>query len=130
MQTYSPIDYDTTGDFGPGVVNVSIAAHELAEWLDDPLGTNQTSPWGSIGQVSGCQDTWENGDPLTGTNFPAILMPNGVTYNAQETAFWGWFYSQDHGPYPLRIMAGGRYSMNGTFKGPSKTCPPGGTFPN
>ena len=53
--------------------------------------------WGGIGQVTGCQNNWEVGDPLTGTNFPPILMPNGVTYHPQETVFWSWFYSKDHG---------------------------------
>jgi hypothetical protein len=130
VQTYSPLDYDTTGDFGPAVANVSDAAHEVGEWLDDPLGTNPTPPWGGIGQVSGCQNNWEVGDPLSGTNFPAITMPNGVTYTPQETAFWSWYYSKDHGPFFQGIEAGGKYSMNGTFGGPSKVCPPGGTFPN
>ncbi len=130
VQTYSPTDYDTTGQFDPGIVNVSIAAHEIGEWLDDPLGTNPTPPWGNIGQVVGCQKNWEVGDALTGTDFPAILMPNGVTYNPQETVFWSWFYSKDHGAYFQNIEAGGKYSMNGTFGGPSEKCPPGGTFLN
>ncbi|MGH6835991.1 MAG: hypothetical protein ACREC9_10680 [Methylocella sp.] len=130
MQTYSPIDYDTTGEFGTGFVNVSVAAHEIGEWLDDPLGTNPTPPWGNIGQVSGCQNNWEVGDPLTGTLFPAIRMPNGVTYNPQENVFWSWFYSKDHGRAFQNMTAGGKYSMNGTFGGPSMACPPGGTFPN
>jgi hypothetical protein len=130
MQTYSPTDYDTTGDFGTGIVNVSVAAHEIGEWADDPLGNNPTPLWGGIGQVGGCQNNWEVGDPLTGTNFPAILMPNGVTYNPQETVFWSWFYSADHDPFFQNMEAGGKYSMNGTFGGPSKVCPPGGTFPN
>lgn len=130
VQTYSPTDYDTTGDFGGGIVNVSVAAHEVGEWLDDPLGTNPTPPWGGIGQVSGCQGNWEVGDPLTGTDFPAITMPNGVTYNPQENVFWSWFYSKDHDDFFQDIEAGEKYSMNGTFGGPSKVCPPGGTFPN
>jgi hypothetical protein len=75
--------------------------------------------------VSGCQNNWEVGDPLTGTNFPAILMPNGVTYNPQETVFWGWFYAGF--PDLAPIAAGHKYSMNGTFAGPSKVCPSGGT---
>jgi hypothetical protein len=129
VQTYSPTDYDTTGDFS-GIADVSIAAHEIGEWLDDPLGTNPTPLWGGIGQVSGCQNNWEVGDPLTGTNFPPILMPNGVTYHPQETVFWSWFYSKDHGTFFQNITAGGKYSMNGTFGGPSEVCPPGGTFPN
>jgi hypothetical protein len=130
MQTYSPLDYDTTGELAPAFENVSVAAHEIGEWLDDPLGTNPTPAWGNIGQVTGCQDNWEVGDALTGTLFPAILMPNGVTYNPQETVFWSWFYSKDHGAFFQNETAGGKYSMNGTFAGPSKVCPPGGTFPN
>ncbi|MGH6812876.1 MAG: hypothetical protein ACREDM_11230, partial [Methylocella sp.] len=130
LQTYSPTDYDTTGEFGPGIANVSIAAHEIGEWLDDPLGTNPTPPWGGIGQVSGCQNNWEVGDPLTGTDFPAITMPNGVTYNPQETVFWSWYYSANQDPFFKNIEAGGKYSMNGTFGGPSKPCPPGGSKPN
>ncbi|MBO0733740.1 MAG: hypothetical protein J2P49_05355 [Methylocapsa sp.] len=130
-QTYSPTDYDTTGDWtSPGIKNVSIAAHEIGEWLDDPLGTNPTPAWGNIGQVSGCQNNWEVGDPLTGTDYPAIKMANGVTYNPQETVFWSWYYSKDHDPFFQSMTAGGKYSMHGTFGGPSKVCPPGGTFPN
>jgi len=130
VQTYSPTDYDTSGEFGSAIVNVSVAAHEIGEWMDDPLGNNPTPPWGGIGQVTGCQGNWEVGDPLTGTDFPAITMPNGVTYNPQETVFWSWYYSADHDPFFQNIEAGGKYSMNGTFGGPSKPCPPGGSFSN
>lgn len=130
MQTYSPTDYDTTGDFGTGIVNVSVAGHEIGEWMDDPLGNNPTPLWGGIGQVSGCQNNFENGDPLTGTDYPPILMPNGVTYNPQELVFWSWFYSADHDAFFQNMEAGGKYSMHGSFGGPSKVCPPGGTFTN
>ena len=130
LQTYSPTDYDTSGEFGGGIVNVSVAAHEIGEWLDDPLGNNPTPLWGGTGQVGGCQNNWEVGDPLTGTDFPAITMPNGVTYNPQETVFWSWYYSADHDPYFQNIEAGGKYSMHGTFGGPSMVCPPGGSFTN
>ena len=130
LQTYSPLVYDTTGAFGSSVTDVSVAAHEVGEWLDDPLGTNPTPAWGGIGQVMGCQNNWEVGDPLTGTLFPAILMPNGVTYNPQENVFWSWYYSKDHDAFFQNMTAGGKYSMNGTFAGPSKVCPPGGTFLN
>ncbi|MBO0733741.1 MAG: hypothetical protein J2P49_05360 [Methylocapsa sp.] len=130
LQTYAPTDYDTTGAFGPAIANVSIAAHEVGEWLDDPLGTNPAPNWGNIGQVSGCQNNWEVGDPLTGKDYPVIKMANGVTYNPQETVFWSWFYSKDHDAYFQQMTAGGKYSMHGTFGGPSKPCLPGGTFPN
>lgn len=128
LQTYSPMDYDTTGLF-TNTTDISVSAHEVAEWLDDPLGFNPTPDWGNIGQVSGCQNNFEVGDPLSGNLFPAITMTNGVKYHPQETAFWSWFYSADLDPN-FKIGAGGKYSMNGTFGGPSKVCPPGGTFPN
>ncbi len=127
VQTYSVAEYDTTAGFwnSPGIANISIIAHELGEWLDDPLVTNPTPAWGGIGQVAGCQTNWEVGDPLTGTDFPAIAMANGVTYTPQELAFYSWFYNADGGP---SLGAGGKFSMNGTFSGPSKACPPGGTY--
>ena len=45
IQTYSPLVYDTTGLFG-SVTDVSVAAHEVGEWLDDPLVNNLTPAWG------------------------------------------------------------------------------------
>ncbi len=126
-QTYSVAEYDTTSGFwnAPGIANISIVAHELGEWLDDPLVTNRTPAWGGIGQVSGCQKSWEVGDPLTGTDFPPITMANGIIYTPQELAFYSWFYNANGTP---SLGAGGKFSMNGGFSGPSKACPPGGTY--
>jgi hypothetical protein len=107
VQTYSPFDFDTTRLFGS---SISAMSHEVAEWMDDPLGTNAAPAWGHIGQVTGCQNDVEVGDPLTGTLFPSVTMPNGVTYMPQELAFFSWFYRQSPS---LGIM--GWYSGNGTF---------------
>jgi hypothetical protein len=127
VQTFGVSEYDTTKSFwsSPGIKNISVPTHEVGEWLDDPLVTNPTPAWGNIGQVSGCQGNWEPGDPITGTDFPAIKMSNGVTYDPQELAFWSWYYNAQH---KASIGAGGKFSTNGTFAGPSKPCPPGGTF--
>ncbi len=127
VQTFAVAEYDTTAGFwnAPGITNISIVAHEMAEWLDDPLVTNPTPPWGGIGQVSGCQANWETGDPLTGTDFPPITMAGPIRYDPQELAFHGWFYNKGGA---VSRAAGGKYSMNGTFVGPAKPCPPGGTF--
>jgi hypothetical protein len=127
VQTYAVSEYDSTKNFwnAPGITNISILAHEVGEWMDDPLVTNATPAWGNIGQVSGCQTNWEVGDPLTGTDFPAITMSNGVTYDPQELAFWSWYYNAEH---TASIGAGGKFSSNGIFGGPSKACPPGGTY--
>jgi hypothetical protein len=108
-QTYSPMDFDTSGLFGPGIFDTAIAAHEVDEWQDDPMGGNPTPPWGNVGQVAGCQTNLEVGDPLTGTALPTVTMPNGYAYHLQELAFFSWFY----GGLPLGVN--GWYSDNDTF---------------
>ena len=109
VQTYSPIDFDTTGLFGPAISDTSIAAHEVAEWMDDPFGSNATPLWGHTGQVGGCQGNLEDGDPLTGTNAPPVVMPNGFTYHLQELVFFSWFYGAPS------IGVNGWFSDNGSF---------------
>ena len=122
VQTYSPIDWDTTGLFS-GTADGSIASHEIGEWMDDPLGTNPTPAWGNIGQVSGCQTNWENGDPLSGTLMPAITL-SGKAYHMQELGFFSWYFNKLG---VASLGAGGKFSANGKFAGPSKACPAGGT---
>jgi hypothetical protein len=109
VQTYSVADYDTTGFFPS---DISAMSHEVAEWMDDPLGTNITPNWGNIGQVTVCQipSNLEVGDPLTGISFPSVTMANGVTYSPQELAFYSWFFRQSPS-----IGVNGWYSDNGTF---------------
>jgi hypothetical protein len=123
VQTYGVFDWDTSGSFGSSVAAVSIASHEIGEFMDDPLANNATPAWGNVGQVSGCQNNWEVGDPLSGTLMPAILM-NGTSYQPQELAFSSWFFNAAGS---ASSGAGGKFSANGTFQGPSKACPPGGT---
>jgi len=111
IQTYSPFDFDTTGLFGPTIKDTSIAAHEVGEWMDDPFGNNPTPLWGHVGQVGGCQDNLEVGDPLTGTNVPTVTSPvNGFNYHLQELAFFSWFYGAPS------IAVNGWFSDNNTFK--------------
>jgi hypothetical protein len=121
-QTYSPMDYDTTGRFAAH--DIGIASHEIGEWANDPLGNNPTPAWGGIGQVSGCQGNFEVGDPLSGTSMPVITL-SGYDYHPQELAFFSWFFNAETA---ASVGAGGKFSGHGTFKGPSKDCPPGGTF--
>jgi len=109
IQTYSPMDFDTTGLFGPDVFDTSVSAHEIGEWANDPYGNNPTPAWGHTGQVGGCQNNLEVGDPLTGTNIPTVTMPNGFTYHLQELAFFSWFYGAPS------IAVNGWYSDNNTF---------------
>ena len=116
VQTYSPFLFDLTGALGVNTEDTDIAAHEVNEWQDDPLGKNATPPWGHIGQVKKCQANLEVGDPLTNKNFPNVKMPNGYTYHLQELAFYSWFFG------PPSVGAGGKFSDNGTFTSTQGPC--------
>jgi hypothetical protein len=109
-QTYSPSDFDSTGLFGAAALDTAVASHEIGEWMDDPFGVNEVPPWGHIGQQGGCQNNLEVGDPLSGTDRPPVVMPNGFTYHLQELAFFSWFYGKPS------IGIHGWFSDNGTFK--------------
>jgi hypothetical protein len=121
-QTYGIADFEGRNQtlFG-GTSDVSAMSHEVNEWMNDPGGLNPTPPWGNIGQVSGCQNNFEVGDPLSGTLFNPNPVGGGFTYHLQELAFFSWFYG---GP---SIGANGWYSDNNTFTAPAILCPPGGT---
>jgi hypothetical protein len=130
-QTYSPMDFDTSGIFGTGLRDTSASAHEIGEWMNDPYGTNPTPVWSS-GQSAACssggQNNLEVGDPLSGlSNDWSVNGANGFTYHLQELTFFSWFYNADH---VASLGTGGDFSNNGTFKGPSEPCPTGGTYPN
>jgi hypothetical protein len=127
FQTYSVNEYDTSGAIGG---DTSVMSHEMAEWLDDPDGSNAVPAWGAEGQVTAgnCQANLEVGDPLspgfgTPTNsFSFTNTSTGVTYTLQELAFYSWFLGSNPS-----LGAGGKYSDNGAFSGYAKACPPGGT---
>lgn len=98
ITTYGVVDFDRGVTFTDGNGNVvvkdtSVMAHEVQEWMDDPLGNNLTPAWGHIGQQSGCQNNLEEGDPLSGTLYPGVPMPNGFTYHLQDVGpYFSWFF--------------------------------------
>jgi hypothetical protein len=108
-QTYSPADFDSTGLFGPGAEDTAVMSHEVGEWMNDPFTINPTPAWGGTGQVAGCQNNLEVGDPLSGTDAPPIVMSNGFTYHLQELAFFSWFFGAPS------VGINGWFSNNGTF---------------
>lgn len=111
-QTYSPAEFDSTGFlFGlPAFSDSAILSHEVDEWMNDPMISNPTPPWGHTGQVGFCQANLEVGDPLTGTAMPPVTMPNGFTYHLQELAFFSWFFGAPS------VAVNGWYSDNNTFR--------------
>ena len=109
LQTYAQATFVANDLFGPGLQDTSVLTHEVGEWMNDPYGNDYAPLWGHTGQVSGCYNYYEVGDPLTGTNLPLVTMPNGFSYHLQEMAFFSWFF----GPESLGVN--GWYSDNATF---------------
>jgi hypothetical protein len=110
-QAYSVSDFDMTGFFGgplPGLQTI-VLSHEIGEWINDPLVSNYVTPWGNTGQVFGCSEYLEVGDPLTGSLQLSVTMPNGFDYYLQELAFFSWFTGGSS------FGVNGWYSNNGTF---------------
>lgn len=142
VRTYAVVDWDTTSAFGPSAADGSVASHEMAEWMDDPLGTNPTPAWGKLGQVqpmpdnpSGCANTWEAGDPLTGKLMPPMMVPSDYykyPYHMQELAFFSFFFNSPTDPSvgaSYYIYKQGTFSSNGSFLAAANACPPGGLAP-
>jgi hypothetical protein len=105
-QTYAMANFRSNGT---GPFDVSILSHEIAEWVIDPGGFNRVPPWGNIGEVTGCRQYLEVGDPLTRTSLPPITGQNGFAYHLQELAYVAWFFRT------TSISAGGQFSDNGTL---------------
>ena len=76
------------------IQDIRALSHELGEWMDDPLtpAQNIVPAWGHIGQVSGCQNNLEVGDPVAGNAFTVTtggLFP--FTYHPEDLVFLKWF---------------------------------------
>jgi hypothetical protein len=117
-QTYSVGAYTDPGIFGAGIQDIYAWTHEMSEWLDDPFvqspvsGGNQnnlTPPWGHTGQVGGCQNNLETGDPLTGVAVYQIQGAGGFLYSYQDETFHDWFYRTP------ASGTGGKFSFKGVF---------------
>lgn len=122
-QTYAVGSYIDSGIFA-GVDDIVVWTHELAEWMNDPFAQasvpgggsdDLTPPWGHVGQVSGCSNNLEVGDPLSGTEF-ALPGAGGFQYHTQDLAFVDWFYRT-----PAR-GTGRKYSFQGVFDSVQGRC--------
>jgi len=114
-QTYAVSSYVDSGLLGLQVADISVLSHELGEWMDDPGGNNFVPPWGHVGQVPGCQNNLEVGDPLSGSN-STVFTPN-FNYHVQDLAFFSWFARLNPS-----IAVNGWYSTLNAFAGPPPVC--------
>ncbi|MGI8839975.1 MAG: hypothetical protein ACR2F8_04190 [Caulobacteraceae bacterium] len=117
-QTYAVGTYNDPGVFTAPIQDIYAWTHEMSEWLDDPFvqaavnGGNlndTTPPWGHTGQVSGCQNNLETGDPLTGVATFQIQGADGFIYSYQDEAFHDWFFRTP------ASGTGGKFSFKGVF---------------
>jgi len=116
-QTYAFAAYSDPGIFtASGIRDIHALSHEVGEWMDDPLGDNIVPAWGNVGQVSGCQNNLEDGDPVTGIAFTVTL--NGFTYHPEDLVFLPWFSRQSPSS-----SVNGWYSFLNTFSSPASACP-------
>jgi hypothetical protein len=113
-QTYAVGVYNDAGIFNGPLEDIHVWTHELGELLNDPFVNNGTPAWGHVGQVGGCQNNFEVGDPLTGTAY--TLKYKNFTYHPQELAFFSWFYRTPS------TGTGGKFSFEGTFTSAQGAC--------
>jgi hypothetical protein len=113
-QTYAVGAYNDDGIFNVPIEDIHAWTHEIGELINDPFVNNGTPAWGHVGQVSGCQNNFEVGDPLTGTPFD--VKYKGFAYHPQELAFFSWFYRTKS------TGTGKKFSFEGTFTNSQGAC--------
>jgi hypothetical protein len=113
-QTYAVGAYNDAGIFSSPIEDIHAWTHEIGELINDPFVNNGTPAWGHVGQVGGCQNNFEVGDPLTGT--PFAVTYKGFNYHPQELAFFSWFYRTKS------TGTGGEFSFEGTFTNSQGAC--------
>ncbi len=115
-QTYAFAAYSDPGIFSVPIQDIHALSHEVGEWMDDPFGNNIVPAWGHVGQVSGCQNNLEVGDPVTGIAFTVAL--NSFTYHPEDLVFLPWFSRQSPSS-----SVNGWYTFLNTFSSLAAACP-------
>jgi hypothetical protein len=120
-QAYAVGAYSDPGIFNAsGIRDIHALSHEIGEWMDDPLipAVNIVPAWGHVGQVGGCQNNLEVGDPVTGSAFTVNmggLYP--FTYHPEDLVFLPWFARIS----PSTSVNGWYTFLNG-FAAPQAVC--------
>lgn len=114
--TYLYAAYSDPNIFSAPIEDIHALSHEVGEWMDDPFINNIVPAWGHVGQVSGCQNNLEVGDPVTGIAF-TVTMPNGIIYHPEDLVFKSWFARQKPS-----TAVNGWYTFLNTFSSPQPVC--------
>jgi len=119
-QAYAVAAYSDPGIFSVPIQDIHALSHEMGEWLDDPLipSMNIVPAWGHVGQVGGCQNNLETGDPVTGKAF-TVAMGGAApfTYHPEDLVFLPWFARTS----PSTSVNGWYTFLNG-FAAPQGVC--------
>ena len=98
--------------FAPGgKVDVTILAHEIAEWLNDPFNDDVVPKWTNPATGKCDSDKLEVGDPLV----KHVFRQSG--YELQDVAFFSWFSQQTPS-----LGIGGAYDFRGILTAPATVC--------
>jgi hypothetical protein len=121
-QTYAYVSFNDPNLFqgSPPLEDIDGLSHEVGEWMDDPLTTNTTPPWGGGQILQGqCSTSLEVGDPLTGTAFTIANPANHFTYHPQDLAFVPWFAEG-----PTSTSLNGWFDFQNVFPTSAAPCTP------
>lgn len=120
-KAYAVAAYSDPGIFSAaGIRDIHALSHEMGEWLDDPLipSVNIVPAWGHVGQVSGCQNNLETGDPVTGKAFTVVMGGTfPFTYHPEDLVFLPWFARKSPS-----TSVNGWYTFLNTFASPQAVC--------
>jgi len=119
-QAFAVAAYSDPGIFNVPIQDIHALSHEMAEWMDDPLipSVNIVPAWGHVGQVSGCQNNLEVGDPVTGNAFTVAMGGTfPFTYHPEDLVFLPWFARVS----PSTSVNGWYTFLNG-FSAPQAVC--------
>jgi hypothetical protein len=120
-QAYAVAAYSDPGIFSaPGIRDIHALSHEIGEWMDDPLipSQNFVPAWGHIGQVGGCQNNLEVGDPVTGSAFTVAMGGTfPFTYHPEDLVFLPWFAR-----ISPSTSVNGWYTFLNAFAAPQPVC--------
>ena len=141
IQTFAFASYTAPGTFDPAFApflrDVHALSHEIAEWGDDPFGTNKVDPWLTpTAPQYGCSSLMETGDPVVGIGFtmPGNTFDTGALtdgyYHPEDEVFLPWFARQSPNTTSQLTQSGngGRYTFMGDlnpyqgFRQPATGC--------
>jgi len=143
LQTWGYATYLRPGTYNPAFApfesDVSVFAHELAEWADDPFDNNLIGAYDSpLPPQGGCGRLLEVGDPVDRVAFtvPGNAYDTGPyadgSWHSQDIVFLPWFARETPNVTSQATQSaspnGGRYTFMGdlnpyaAFHGPAAAC--------